>query len=128
MRPVNLFLTEDGVLKLSHYGLTTQSECYFIKETDCEGVRSFAPAVFRGEYEMRSDVWSFGIALLELMGIRPYYRLRNERLPIWICKNDPPFEGNVIESEELVGFLKQCFQKKEERWSVNELMNVSVME
>ena len=128
MRPVNLFLTEDGVLKLGYYGLTTQSECYSIKETDCDGVRSFAPEVFRGWYEMESDVWSFGTALLEMMGIRPYYRWRNEKLPIRICKNDPPFEENEIESEELVGFLKQCFQKKEERWGVNELMNVSVME
>ena len=25
---MNLFLTEDGVLKLGYYGLTTQAECY----------------------------------------------------------------------------------------------------
>ncbi len=35
---MNLFLTEDGVLKLGYYGLTTQAECYSIKETDCDGV------------------------------------------------------------------------------------------
>ncbi|KAK8831388.1 hypothetical protein WA577_001581, partial [Blastocystis sp. JDR] len=49
VRPVNLFLTEDGVLKLGYYGLTTQAECYSTKETNCEGLRSFAPEVFRGE-------------------------------------------------------------------------------
>ena len=64
---MNLFLTEDGVLKLGTYGLTTQAECYSIKRKDCEGVRSFAPEVFRGKYGMKSDVWSFGIALLELL-------------------------------------------------------------
>ena len=73
MRPVNLFLTEDGVLKLGAYGLTTQAECYSIKKKKCDGVRSFAPEVFKGEYEMKSDVWSLGTALLELMCIRPYY-------------------------------------------------------
>ena len=71
MRPVNLFLTEDGVLKLGYYGLTTQAECYSTKETNCEGLRSFAPEVFRGEYGMKSDVWSLGIVMLELLGIRP---------------------------------------------------------
>ena len=64
---MNLFLTEDGVLKLGYYGLTTQSECYSIKKMGCEGVRSFAPEVFRVKYEMKSDVWSFGIALIELI-------------------------------------------------------------
>ena len=61
---MNLFLTEDGVLKLGYYGLTTQAECYSIKETNCDGVRSFAPEVFKGEYGMESDVWSLGIALI----------------------------------------------------------------
>ncbi|KAM7455485.1 hypothetical protein BLSTO_03759 [Blastocystis sp. subtype 1] len=55
VRPVNLFLTEDGVLKLGYYGLFTQAECYDIKGTNCDGIRSFAPEVFRGEYGMKSD-------------------------------------------------------------------------
>ena len=72
MRPVNLFLTEDGVLKLGYYGLTTQAECYSIKKENCDGIHSFADEVFEGRYEMKSDVWSLGIALIEMMGIRPY--------------------------------------------------------
>ena len=124
---MNLFLTEDGVLKLGYYGLTTQAECYSLKKKDCDGIRSFAPEVFEGGYEMKSDVWSLGIALIEMMGIRPYYELRNERLPRRICDDYPPFEENGIESEELIDFLFECFEKKEERWSVNELLNVSVM-
>ncbi|KAM7455862.1 hypothetical protein BLSTO_03386 [Blastocystis sp. subtype 1] len=55
VRPVNLFLTEDGVVKLGYYGLTTQAECYSIKGMNCEGIRSFAYEVFEGEYEMKSD-------------------------------------------------------------------------
>ena len=81
MRPVNLFLTEDGVLKLGYYGLTTQAECYSIKRKDCDGIRSFAPEVFRGKYWMQSDVWSLGIVLVELMGIAPYYGNDNGNLP-----------------------------------------------
>ena len=124
---MNLFLTEDGVLKLGYYGLTTQAECYSIKEADCEGVRSFAPEVFEGEYEMKSDVWSLGIALIEVMGIRPYSGYENNDLPTMYGRFELPFKRDTIKSSELVDFLQRCIQKKDDRWSVNELMNVSVM-
>ena len=128
MRPVNLFLTEDGVLKLGYYGLTTQTECYIIKETNCNGVRSFAPEVFEGVYEMKSDVWSFGIALLELMGITPYVKYETDDLPTMNDDFELPFKRDTIKSSELADFLKKCFEERvSERWGVNELLNVSVM-
>ena len=128
MRPVNLFLTEDGVLKLGYYGLATQAECYSIKEMDCEGIRSFAPEVFEGKYEMKSDVWSFGMALLELMGIRSYYWRDNDRLPTMNGRFELPFKGDTIKSSELVDFVEKCFEERVcKRWSVNELLNVSVL-
>ena len=124
---MNLFLTEDGVLKLGTYGLTTQAECYSIKKMGCDGVRSFAPEVFRGEYGMESDVWSLGIALIEMMGMTPYAGDETDELPtkngyLWL-----PFKGEDIESEELADFMEKCFQMKDERWSVNELLKVSVL-
>ena len=127
MRPVNLFLTEDGVLKLGYYGLTTQAECYSINKMNCDGIRSFAPEVFEGGYEMKSDVWSFGIALIELMGIRPYYLFDNDRLPTMNGGFGYPFRENAIKSFGLADFLKKCFQRVSERWNVNELLNVSVL-
>ena len=128
MRPVNLFLTEDGVVKLGYYGLTTQAECYSIKGMNCEGIRSFASEVFRGEYEMESDVWSLGIALIEMMGIIPYYDYENDRLPTEDGYDVLPFEEGDIKSEELDEFLQRCFEMEmDDRWSVNELMNVSVI-
>ena len=127
MRPVNLFLTEDGVLKLGYYGMTTQTECYSIRKMKCEGVRSFAPEVFEGEYGMKSAVWSLGIALLELMGIRPYYWRDNDRLPTMNSSFELPYNRDTIKSSELADFLKKCFQRASARWSVDELMNVSVV-
>ena len=127
MRPVNLFLTEDGVLKMGYYGLTTQADCYSIKGKNCDGVRSFAPEVFEGEYEMKSDVWSFGIALIEIMGIRPYSWRDNDDLPTMNGYLRLPFKEDTIKSSELADYLKKCFQRASARSSVNELMNVSVM-
>ena len=125
---MNLFLTEDGVLKLGYYGLTTQAECYSIKKKECDGVRSFAPEVFEGEYEINSDMWSFGIALIELMGITPYFLYKYNRLPTMNDDFESPFKADTIKSSELADFLKKCFEERESKiWSVIELMNVSVM-
>ncbi|KAK8829513.1 hypothetical protein WA577_002028, partial [Blastocystis sp. JDR] len=124
VRPVNLFLTEDGVLKLGYYGLTTQAECYSINKMNCDGIRSFAPEVFRGGYEMKSDLWSFGIALIEMMGIAPYSRYEHDDLPTKNGYLRLPFNYTDIESSELVDFLQNCFEERVcKRWSVNELLN-----
>ena len=128
MRPVNLFLTEDGVVKLGYYGLTTQSEYYSIKKTDCDGIRSFAPEVYRGDYGMYSDVWSFGIALIEMMGMTPYSEYENYQVLTLNRVFVLPFDKHDIGSEELSDFLENCFiVKVPKRWSVSELMDVSVM-
>ena len=128
MRPVNLFLTEDGVLKLGYYGLATQAECYNIKGMNCDGVRSFGPEVFEGEYGLENDVWSLGIALIEMMGIRPYCGYTVDNLPIVDGMFELPYHECDIESEDLVYFLEKCFAKKAyERWTVYELMDVSGM-
>ena len=124
---MNLFLTEDGVLKLGYYGLTTQAECYSIRKTGYEGIPSFAPEVFRGEYEMKSDVWSLGIALIEMLGMRPYDWSGGFWMLMEIRDCKLPFKEKDIKSEELLDFLKKCFLKKEERSSVNVLLNVSVL-
>ena len=125
---MNLFLTEDGVLKLGYYGLTTQAECYSIKEMGCEGLRSFSPEVFRGEYGMKSDVWSLGIALIELMGMTPYHEYENNDLPTMNDSFEIPFKRDTIKSSELADFLKKCFEERvSERWGVNEFMDVCVM-
>ena len=122
---MNLFLTKDGVLKLGTYGLMTQTECYSIKGMNCDGLRSFAPEVFRGKYEMKSDVWSLGIVLLEMIGLTPFVGYSNSQL---LTKGllELPFDENRIKSLELIDFLKSCFEKGvRDRWSVNALMIVS---
>ena len=123
---MNLFLTEGGVLKLGYYGLTTQRELYSIKGSDWVGVRTFAPEAKRGKYEMKSGVWSLGMALIEMMGIIPYSEWDNT-----IHKENGsaglPFNSLTIKSDELLSFLLGCFQWVNERRSVKELMNVSVL-
>ena len=128
MSPANLFLTEDGMLKLGYYGLTTQEECCSIKKTDCDESYRFLPEVENGEHDMKSDVWSLGIVLVIMIGSTPR---------IWHATSSPDpesgryvldFDKNANIPKELVDFLQRCIQKKNERWSVSELMDVSGME
>ncbi len=123
---MNLFLTEDGVLKLGYYGLTTQAECYSIKKENCDGIHSFADEVFEGRYEMKSDVWSLGISLIELMGITPCVMYEGHCELMMFGSILPLREYSDI-SVELIDFLKKCFEDVDERWSVKESMKVSGM-
>ena len=128
MRPANLFLTEDGVLKLGYYGLATQSEYYGIKR-DCDGVLGFAPEVFEGEYEMKSDVWSLGIVVVEMMGLWPYYPYKTGEFYYDMQDSYALYDQYAIHSSDLAIFLTESFQKRiDRRWSVKEFMNVSRME
>ena len=125
---MNLFLTEDGMLKMGYYGLTTQLECYSLKIMDCNGVRSFAPEVSRKQYEVRSDLWYLGVALVEMMGVSPCVESKLRGLPYYSGSVELPFDNDAIESSDLVDFLHNCFAvRASEEWGVNELMNVSGM-
>ena len=89
---MNLFLTEDGVVKLGYYGLTTLSECYSLEIMDCDGFRRFAPEVTKGQYEVRSDLWYLGVALVEMMGVSPCVERRLSRLPCFPAFVELPFD------------------------------------
>ena len=124
---MNLFLTKEGVLKLGYYGLITQAECYGIKGMNCDGIRSFAYEVFKGEYGMESDVWSFGVTLIEMMGIRPYSEYDTNDLPTKSGEDEYPDEGS-IESFDTEWFTRSCFDMEvDDRYNVDELLDVSRM-
>lgn len=119
-------MTEDGVLKLGNYGFTTQAECYGIKR-QCSGTRCFAPEVFEGKYSLKSDVWSLGTLLLQMMGITPFCSCTSSYIHD-VIEKESPFKKSDIKSSELADFLNKCFVKDvDKRWSVDMLMNVSVL-
>lgn len=125
MRPENLFVTEEGVLKLGSFGLATQADYYSIKKMEWDGSNSFAPEVLNRKYDMKSDIWSFGILLLKMIGITPYAHSFG-KIANAIRDDDLPFKNRDIESNELINFLEKCFIKDvNARWNVNELMHVS---
>ena len=126
MRPANLFLSKPGVVKLGYYGLLSE-ECYSKEKMTVEGIGYCAPEVLKGKYGVKSDVWSLGVLLFEAMtGVFPYSGHCEEAIP----KATDPFvilADFGIHSTKLLDFLQKCLVKSvNERWSVSELMDVSV--
>ena len=67
MHPDNLLIAESGVIKLGDFGLATPLEhSCSLRDTDHAASRYMAPEVREGKAELKSDVWSLGISLVEM--------------------------------------------------------------
>ena len=86
-----------------------------------------APEVLDEQTELKSDVWSLGISLIELAeGKNPFGCYSNMMVMQSVCFNDPPSLDAEKWSAEFVDFVNKCLVKDvKERWSVSELMDVS---
>ena len=62
-----MFLSEQGLVKLGDFSLAVQLESSSSRRpTKCGTSWYIAPEVFNGMTELKSDVWSLGISLIEL--------------------------------------------------------------
>uniref|UniRef100_A0A914DB13 mitogen-activated protein kinase kinase n=1 Tax=Acrobeloides nanus TaxID=290746 RepID=A0A914DB13_9BILA len=66
----------------------------------------------RQPYDVRSDVWSFGLTLFYLTtGTFPYENDNLLALMIRICQDPPPILNNELFPLELCEFIRLCLQK-----------------
>ena len=93
----------------------------------CGTPRYMAPEVYEGQTELKSDVWSLGISLIELVeGKNPFDDYSQMMVMRSVCCNDPPSLDAEKWSAAFVDFVNKCLVKDvKERWSVSELMDVS---
>ena len=111
-------------MKLGDYGLLPEEYSSDSQWIQCH----LAPEVFNGEREFKSDVWSLGITMMELVeGETPYEGIRSwSTAKDWICWMDPPCLSSEKCSAECVDFVGKCLVKDvKDRWSVEQLMEVS---
>ena len=88
-----------------------------------------APEVFKDGAELKSDVWSLGMSMIEMAGGRnPYVGLTSKEFKKELLNKRPPSFSSSGWSNDLVGFVKRCLVKDvNERASVKELLKVSVV-
>ena len=101
--------------------MTTQEECCSIMKTDCDGLRGYGIE----EENETSDVWHLGTVLVSTIGIIPRVLQARDWLNPGGGRYALDFDKSASVPKELVDFLQRCIQKKNERWSVSDLMNVS---
>ena len=129
-----MFLSDEGLVKLSDYGLVKLSDYglgeylhYLLSEKSVHWY--MAPEAFEGKREQKSDVWSLGISLMELAeGRNPFKGCSHGDAWDRVCEHSPPYLGSEEWPPAFVNFVSKCLVKDvEERWSVEQLMEVSCL-
>ena len=88
-----------------------------------------APEVYDGISELKSDVWSLGISLIEMAeGKNPFEGCSSAKVMRKVCDGQPPSLSSSKWSAEFVDFVSKCLMKDvSERWGVSALMGVRIV-
>ena len=117
-------------MKLSDFGLSRQCNAgNFDDGSMCDALLYQAPEVLKDGAELKSDVWSLGMSMIEMVGGRnPCVGLTSTEFKDELLKKPPPSLSSSGWSDDLVDFVKKCLVKDvNERASVEALLKVSVV-
>ena len=83
--------------------------------------------MFDDETELKSDIWSLGISLIELaQGKNPYDGFSSAKVTKAVCFDAIPSLSSSEWSSSFVDFVSKCLVRDvDERASVDELMSVN---
>lgn len=119
VKPSNILVDEKGNFKLCDFGISGQLVDSLAKTVDA-GCKPYMaperinPAKNMEGYDIRSDIWSLGITMIELAtGKFPYTQWKTpfEQLKQVVHEPSPTLPDGGPYSDELRDFVVQCLQK-----------------
>ncbi|KAL1489133.1 hypothetical protein ABEB36_014076 [Hypothenemus hampei] len=131
VKPSNILINRQGEVKMCDFGISGYLVDSVAKTIDAGCKPYMAPERIDpkgnpSQYDIRSDVWSLGISLIELAtGEFPYPKWGTpfEQLKQVVAGDAPrlPADGNF--SPEFNGFIEKCLQKEySDRWNYSQLL------
>lgn len=124
----NVLVANNNIVKISDFGLARllQENRYNDNFTSNIAYKWSAPeAIFFREFTTKSDVWSYGIFLMELFtyGMMPYPGIRNDEV-IRRVRDGYRMEKPDIVPDDVYNIMQMCWKEKpKERISFSELTN-----
>ena len=116
LKCANILLDSYDNCKLTDFGISKQSDnvksmsgCH----TDTGTVYWMSPECIQGKkYGWKSDIWSFGITVLEMLNKEPPYRELNAHAAMWkIVEEEMVSYFPLHTSNHCIFFTKMCLQK-----------------
>ena len=119
VKPSNILVNDDGVIKLCDFGISGQLVDSLAKTMNAGCKPYMAPErinPMRGEngYDIRSDVWSLGITMVELSSLQfPYssWTTPFDQLKAVVEEPSPTVSEDRGYSPDLHSFLALCLKK-----------------